>query len=81
MVVAEGVGARGSPTYEQQVTCSRSVFREDGEEHLSEVHVLRNSTGRLENVFSDEEVGMNEEGIGKGSAATWARSHPSRREM
>ena len=63
------------------MTCSRSVFREDGEEHLSEVHVLRNSTGRLENVFSDEEVGMNEEGIGKGSAATWARSHPSRREM
>ena len=44
------------------MTRSGSVFREDGEEHLSEVHVFRDSTGGLENVFSDEEAGMNERG-------------------
>lgn len=42
--------------------CSRSVFREDGEEHLSEGHIFPNYTGGLKNVFSDEEAGMNEEG-------------------
>lgn len=59
--------------------CSRSIFREDGEEHLSEVHIFGNYTGGLKNVFSDEEVGRNEEGVGRDGAAPSPRSHPSRR--
>ena len=60
---------------------SRLVFREDGEEHLSEVHIFRNYTGGLKNVFPDEEVGMNKEEVGRGGAAPGPRSHPSRIEM
>lgn len=59
--------------------CSILVFREDGEEHSSEGHIFRNYTGGLKNVFSNEEVGMNKVGVGRGGAAPGPRSHPSRR--
>ena len=57
--------------------CSRLVFREDGKEHLSEVDIFWNYTGGIKDVLSDEEVGMNEEEVGR-RRSTGPRSHPSR---